>query len=613
MADLDDAFLELVGGDESEDEASEQEMNISQAGSDSEDEGRQATKSSSAKKTKKRRQGDSDEEEGEASDAESVASQESVPMDESDSEAGSPAPNANGAVADEDDKYPYEGMFESAKEKAEIMALREVERESILAERAQEIERQRQNRLLRQLVSAADNKKRKADNAEPEESQRKTSRQRTKIGGSRVGETSAGIESLRRARAEKSERQRRLADDRERNKKSARISSDSPDRDRDADSDVEWDHSKRRSRSRTPEVKEIPLADLRDIERVRLGRSRFAQICFFPGFEQAITGCFARISIGPDPQNRDGPNQYRMAVIKRFATGKPYAMEKSNGQTFVTDQYAVAAHGKAEREWPFIACSDSPFTESEFNRYKATLQHEGLNFPKRPNLLAKAEDINKLRSRSWTDQELDQKLQRERELRNRFNPSNRERIAKQLEDAKASGDDARASELQEELDSMEGSRLAWKTSLTAAKPAASSGVSQQDRLAQLNIENRRRNAEAVRKAQLKEKAKAREVEAKLARGEDVVEDTSRRLRTQPKFMRDENAPATSDRKSTPLSATSTPANGTPKMGAVPPHIAKLQQQNSTGADKKGIPQIHRPLMDDDIIGSLDLDIDVEID
>ena len=70
-----------------------------------------------------------------SSDAESVASQESVPMDESDSEAGSPAPNTNGAAADDDDKYPYEGMFESAQEKAEIMGLREVERESILAER----------------------------------------------------------------------------------------------------------------------------------------------------------------------------------------------------------------------------------------------------------------------------------------------------------------------------------------------------------------------------------------------------------------------------------------------------------------------------------------------
>lgn len=38
-------------------------------------------------------------------------------------------------------------------------------------------------------------------------------------------------------------------------------------------------------------------------------------------------------------------------------------MEKSNGQTFVTDQYVKAAHGKAERDWPFLMCSDSSFTE----------------------------------------------------------------------------------------------------------------------------------------------------------------------------------------------------------------------------------------------------------
>lgn len=27
------------------------------------------------------------------------------------------------------------------------------------------------------------------------------------------------------------------------------------------------------------------------------------------------------------------------------------------------DQYVIAAHGKAEREWPFIACSESNFTD----------------------------------------------------------------------------------------------------------------------------------------------------------------------------------------------------------------------------------------------------------
>jgi RNA polymerase-associated protein RTF1 len=38
-------------------------------------------------------------------------------------------------------------------------------------------------------------------------------------------------------------------------------------------------------------------------------------------------------------------------------------METENGKKFQTTQYIKAAHGKAEKTWPFITCSDSPFTE----------------------------------------------------------------------------------------------------------------------------------------------------------------------------------------------------------------------------------------------------------
>lgn len=231
--------------------------------------------------------------------------------------------------------------------------------------------------------------------------------------------------------------------------------------------------------------------------------------------------------------------------------------------------------------------------------------------------MAKTDDINKLLNRKWEDHELNEKLQRERTLRQKYSPSEREHLSKAVEDAKARGDDDKASELQDQLDSLETPRLAWKTSLTPAKKAPTSGLSQQERLAQLNEENRRLTKESVRKAQLKEKAKARDrdADARLARGEDVKEDAARRLRTQPKFTQDGDAPPAIDGQGTPLngSVSTTPATGTPKLGAVPPHIAKLQQLNSIGVDKKGIPQIHRPLMDDDIIGSLDLDIDVDID
>ena len=306
-------------------------------------------------------------------------------MDESDSDNDVQLDHTNGKITDDEGtSYPVDGIYASEAEKEEILAMPELEREQLLAKRQEEVDRQRQNTLLRALLKNREDdsqspKKRKASNADLDEAQRKTSRQRTKVGGSKVGETSAGIESLRRARAEKNDRQRRREEDRERHKDKS-ISFAQTSSDREDDSDVEWSGAgrNRASRSRTPEVKQIPPADLRDMERIRLGRSRFRDVCFYPGFDEAITGCYVRISIGP---KRDGINEYRMALIKGellifgpayrrvltfyigFTQGKPYAMEKANGQSFVTDQYVKASHGKAEREWPFLMCSDQPFTE----------------------------------------------------------------------------------------------------------------------------------------------------------------------------------------------------------------------------------------------------------
>lgn len=624
MADVDDEFLALVGGDESSDEEPEQAISRSASGSP-DPEAKSHTSSKTKQKPSRRKHDDSDEEEGEASSIASPASQDSAPMDESESESDAfQATNTNGKMEDDDDnKYPVDGIYASEAEKEEILAMPELEREQLLARRQEEVDRQRQNTLLRRLLKTREDdsqsaKKRKAGAADLDDAQRKTSRQRTRVGGSKVGETSAGIESLRRARAEKSDRLRRREEDRERNKKSHSASRDSLDHDDSGNSDAGWRGAPgdRRSRSRTPEVREIPLADLRDIERVRVGRSRFARVCFFPGFEEAITGCYVRVALGP---GSDGRNVYRMAIIKGFTQGKPYAMEKPTGQNFVTDQYVKAAHGKAEREWPFISCSDSPFTEAEFNRYKKVCQEDGIIFPKKPTLDAKIDNINALVNREWTDAEINVKVERELALLRKFAPTERNRLIKSIEEAKRRGDDAKVSELQDQLDSLETPRLAFRTSLAPSTKSTNSAPSQQERLAALNAENRRRNAEAVRKAQLMEKAKARQIEARLARGEDVQEDSSRRLRTKPKFMQDVNE--STERKSTPAigSGTSTPANGTPKQTATTkapllPHLQKLQQQNhQTGKDKKGIPQIHKPIVDDDIIAAMDLDIEVDID
>ncbi len=243
----------------------------------------------------------------------SPSSLQSAPMDESDSDDEAPQGRTR---EDDENKYPVDGLFMSLAEKAEIMNMREVEREQILAERAQEKDRIHQNKLLRQLVSNEEqrNKKRSASAADLEENQRKTSRVRTKIGGTKVGETNSAIDTLKSRRAEKSERNRRREEDRERRKD--RSPSFRNDLDGDAESEVEWApmSKSKQHKSRSPEEDVLPVADLSDYERIRLSRSRFGQVCFYPGFEAAITGCYVRISIGPDPET--GKPVYRMAVTK---------------------------------------------------------------------------------------------------------------------------------------------------------------------------------------------------------------------------------------------------------------------------------------------------------
>ncbi|KAM0557235.1 hypothetical protein ACHAPJ_005499 [Fusarium lateritium] len=610
MSDVDDELLALAGGD-SDDEGS---GNESREASASPAAAKRSGSKKGAGKKSRRGGGDDSEEEGEAvaaidslyADLESrhrssapgtPNSLESAPMDESDSDA-EPS-RGRGAADDADDKYPVDGRYMSQKEKAQIMALPELEREQIIAERMTEIERQRQNRLLRQMVENEERKqvkkKRSADTAELEGDDRKSSKQRTD------GKRESAMDSLRRAKAEKA--RRREDHERRKDRYSPRGGDSGAD-----DSDDDYG----RGRSPTPEVDEIrdqPPAELRDYDRVRLGRNEFAQVCFTPGFEPAITGCYIRIALGPHPET--GIEQYRMAVIKGFTTSRPYALQGPNG-AFVTDQYVKAAHGKAVKEFPFIAASSGKFTDSELNRYKVTCHNEGVTLPTKSYLMDKVDEINKLINHSWTSEDIKARLSRIKDLKRRFDPAERERVAQLVEEARQRGDDDKVEELQEELDNLGTQRLAFRTSLGPSKLSdAPKGQTEQDRLAERNKENRRLNAEAVRKAQLKEKAKSKEIEAALKRGETYQGDMSRRLRTKAKFIHDANEKP-DQKPAANGSGTSTPGTSTPKPAAksqLLPHLARLQEEKHK---EKGIPTIHKPLMDDDVIGSLDLDIDVEI-
>lgn len=224
----------------------------------------------------------------------------SAAMSESDSE--------DGADFDQDAPlYPIEGKFRSEADRADVMAMTEIRREEILAERAAEVERRAQDQQLKRILqqrkreqAGADKKKRKLAAADlDDEDQRKSSRQKTKASGP--------LEAYKREREMKGQ-QRSRGEDRRRDRSPSRASGDS-DRDAEGDSEVEWDEKPRAVASR----EEAPPG-LRDFERARVGRTNFARVCFFPTFDTSIKGCYCRVSIGVNRET--GAPQYRMAQIK---------------------------------------------------------------------------------------------------------------------------------------------------------------------------------------------------------------------------------------------------------------------------------------------------------
>ncbi|KAL1962304.1 hypothetical protein VTN77DRAFT_9795 [Rasamsonia byssochlamydoides] len=623
MADLDDELLALAG-DSSDEEASQPpskpksaspppapSSSTKQPSPDPPEMARKGT-AKAVKRSKKAKKEES--EEGELSSAESHRSLQSASMSESESDDSQPNDESDGPI------FPYEKLYYSAKDKEEIMALPEIKREEILSERAAQVDRHNQDLALRRLLASrereqarleAKKNKRKASTTDFEEGQRKSTRQKTMLGGRKAGEASGAIEAYKRQREEKGKRdelRRRGASARKALRRSSSHDEDYSDADAEGESEVEYDDKAGRS---PPVPKDDPPADLKDLQRVRVGRSNFAQVCFYPGFDEAISGCFARLNIGPNRET--GQNEYRVCLIKKFTEGRPYAMEGTNGRSFVTNQYALLAHGKAEREFPFIACSDSPFTEAEFNRWRQTMAVEECKMPTKSMLAAKVADINRLINHQFTKEELNEKLRKQGSLDSKMQIWKRLELEKQLKEAVADGDEDKIAKIKAEIAEITGPKLAFGTSLY--KPR-SEQQTQQQRLAEINLRNQKLNAENVRRAQLEERKQNRKIAAAVARGEAVA-DPFARVKTRAKIIHDVNAtnkPA--PKKDDLLDSGNASSTGSPTPGSNTPANVDTPRRSATpsGSQKKpkGIAVIRHQNLDDENIAALDLDIDIEI-
>ncbi|KAL1604404.1 RNA polymerase-associated protein rtf1 [Nothophoma quercina] len=478
---------------------------------------------------------EADVEEGEASSpaASSPNSLGSDAMEESDSDRDDEPPARSTDVP-----YPLEGKYIDEADKRRIMGMSQLDREEILGQRAEEMSRANFTaELARRAANLQNDRKRKVDSEEPDEMRRESSRPKVKA---RVNDKLEAYKRNREQRGQQRERDNDRLNNRRRSSSADRDGAS--DVDADGESDVEWD-----DRAPVKAREEVP-ATLRDFDSVRVGRGFFSEVCFYPGFEDAVTGTFGRVGVGQDSQRR---TMYKMAQIKGINTGKPYVFEGKNGAKIATDQYVVAQHGSTKKDYQFQFLSNQRFDDRDLDVYKQSLTETNSKVPSKSFLERKYNDLKELQNHHWTEPEINARI-------------------------------AKAKKYQ---------HLLHRNSIDAQPRIQTQSEAAAVKTAELNRMNRIKEAERVRKVQL-EQQRQKKMEQKKEAARKRAEEEARKAQ--------EEAALKSETDALFGDGNDSSRAGTPKP------------KGEKKTERKGLPTFRKPKTDDDFIANMDLDIDIAI-
>lgn len=460
--------------------------------------------------------------------------------------------------------YPLEGKYKDEKDRAYIEGLPEIEREQILFERGEEMQKFRQRGELARRVR---------------ERKRAMEKQRSGTKNKTLSDLKRRRQMKHRARerGEEDEDEEYERDEEEEEDREDEDEYDEDEDEREDDDRVEWDEPQAK--------KEITGADL---NRIRFGKTLLAKYCFYPGFEDAVVGCFVRVNIGYDRERQ--VQTYRVCLVKGVtATAKPY--------TFLNRTVDVAlrvAHGKSEKTFEMGFCSDGAITDQEFEQWKKVMEEQRLGLPSSRKIDRKYEELKQLQQRRLTSQEVSEIVERRKKLsgdaKGALAVIERAQLIEQRDIAMENGDQEEAARLEEQLERVE-------RSLNRKTAGIEAGSATADRMAKLTERNRRANVEGVRKAEVQAADRRR----KAAMTDNMDRSNPfERLRTNPKMFYASDA-RTSSKSKEQIEQEAAEAKKIKEEEAL--------RQARIAADKLRERALYQL---DDVIASIDIPLEVEI-
>ncbi|KAK9325725.1 hypothetical protein V1517DRAFT_145785 [Lipomyces orientalis] len=420
---------------------------------------------------------------------------------------------ANGNAEDENDldetfinPYPLQGKYKNKEDMNWLETLGEFEREQILFERSQEMQRFNERKYLAQRLKES----KRAGKEKTTAATRSSTRDTPKGALSKRSQLS----ELKKKREEKNFRARQRSEDHDYGGTKLRY-----DEDEEAEDEVEVEDEVTWADTVAP--KDLTVDD---VNKIRIGRTLLAKYCHYPEFDRCAVDCFVRINIGYNEYKQK--EIYRVCQIKAVIESKTYTFMNRT-----VNSSLLVTHGSSEKIFEMGVCSDKPFTEEEFDTWKNAVSSDKLSLPSKRLVDSKFQQLQKMRERTLTPDEINAMIDL-RQLLSSNLPTNAV-IQKTMLNQKRliamnNGDMEEVAEIDSQIKAID-QRQTVKLSTTVLE-------SPLQMLAKVNERNRRANQDEIRKAEIK----ATEVRRKamLANKSQVTSDPFSRLKTNPRMYYD---------------------------------------------------------------------------
>ncbi|KAA1137113.1 hypothetical protein PGTUg99_013023 [Puccinia graminis f. sp. tritici] len=530
MSDLDNELLALAGGD-----ISQADLNPPNSQSAHQGAAKRTKKSSNNPvKPKKRKTMEMDTE----SDMEMSSGSDTGFAKEEDEDGPSRVTSSN--------LYPYEGIYKDAADKQRIQSMSELDREAILGDRQDEIQKIRDRENVKNMVRARDEASGK----------RYSARDKSRIGV--TSEKTQKLDELKQRRQAKEKRPKpNEADSAELNRKRNGLNYESEDGEIDIIEEQAIDRGVRAAK------KFEDNATLNDIRSVMLTRSRAAELCSTKFFEEYAKGMWVRVSVGFSKDDPKREVKYRVGEITNIVQHRKYY--EVEGQA--TKVALVVVLAKDEKTVLLDVVSNSSIQENEWLFVVGECQKHAVRLPSKKEISRKIKMIEKYQDWVKDESDITAQVKAKKEMRAQglgpttLTISERLRLESERDQAAALGNLELAAQLTRQLEQ------------------ASGAVFKTDSLmSELNERNRKANREEIRRAEVAASELRRQQMKALEAGAAVKLDPSARVKINPKLTYEA-------RSSTPSQAAKPSASGTPSSSTASSAITNNATKEKTQLSK----------------------------